>query len=277
MGSQRVGHHWATSLDSEGLCLNLKDTQFEVRREKYRQLYIKKKKKAETSLCWEIPCSQSYSFSSSVYIYETWTIKKAEHLKIDAFKLRCLEKTLESPLDSKEIKPVNPKGNQPWIFIGRTVAEAEAPIPWPPDAKTQLIRKDPDAGKDWRQEEKGETEDEMVGWQHQLNGHEFEQAPGDSEGQESLACCSPWGRKESDMTEWMNNTNIRPAKEPRGDEGKSFLSLYCQFIVWPVLGSHKGLVFSQKRWWGPTLLILIFFRGFGLLTPLTEAYGTASS
>ena len=115
-----------------------------------------------------------------------------------------LEKTLESPLDCKEIKPVNPKGNWPWIFIGRTDAEAEALILWPPDAKNWLIGKDPDTGKDWRQEEKGMTEDEMVGWHHLLNGHGFEQAPGVDDGQGSLVCCSPWGRKESDMTEWLN-------------------------------------------------------------------------
>ena len=88
------------------------------------------------------------------------------------------EKTLQSPLDSKEIKPINPKGNQPWIFIGRTEAEAEVPILWPPDSRSQLIGKDPDAGKDWRQEEKGTTEDEIVGWHYQLSGHEFEQTPG---------------------------------------------------------------------------------------------------
>ena len=99
-----------------------------------------------------------------------------------------LEKTLKSPWDSKEIKPANPKGNQPWIFIARTDAEAEAPILWPPDVKSQLIGKDLDAGKDWRQEEKGTTEDEMVGWQHQLNEHESEQAPGGSKGQGSLVC-----------------------------------------------------------------------------------------
>ena len=116
-----------------------------------------------------------------------------------------LEKTLESPLDCKEIKPVHPKGNQSWIFIGRTDAEVEAPIFWPPDAKSWLIRKDPDAGKDWRQEKKGMTEDDMVGWYYQLNGHEFEQAPGD-EGQGCLACCSPWGHKESDLTEWLNKS-----------------------------------------------------------------------
>ena len=117
-----------------------------------------------------------------------------------------LEKTLESPLDRKEIKPVNPKENQPCIFTERTDAEAEASILWPPDVKSWLIRKDPDAGKDWRQAEKGTTEDEMVGRYHQLNGHEFEQTPGDGEGQESLACCSPWGCKELDTTEWLKNS-----------------------------------------------------------------------
>ena len=102
------------------------------------------------------------------------------------FQIVVLEKTLESPLDYKEIEPVNLKGNQPWIFIGRTDAEAEAKILWPPDANSQFIGKDPDAGKDWEQEEKGATEDEMVGWHYWLNGHEFEQIPGDSEGQESM-------------------------------------------------------------------------------------------
>ena len=104
-----------------------------------------------------------------------------------------------------EIKPVHPKGNQPWIFIGRTDAEAEAPILWPPDVKNQLIEKDPDAGEDWGQKDKRATENEMFGWHHWLKGHEFEQTPGDTEGQGSLVCCSPWGQKELDMTEWLNN------------------------------------------------------------------------
>ena len=105
------------------------------------------------------------------------------------------------PLDCKEIQPVHPKGNQSWIFIERSDAEAEPLILWPPDAKSWLIWKDSDVGKDWRQE-KGTTEDETVGWHHWLNGHEFEQAPGVGDGQGSLVCCSPWGLKESDMTEW---------------------------------------------------------------------------
>ena len=108
------------------------------------------------------------------------------------FQTAVWEKTLESPLDSKEIKPVNPKGNQSWIFIGRTDADAEAPVLWSPDAKSQLVGKDPDAGKDWRQK-KGVAKDVTVRWHHWLNGHEFGQTPGDSEGQGSLACCSSWG------------------------------------------------------------------------------------
>ena len=118
-----------------------------------------------------------------------------------------LEKTLESPLDFKEIKPVNPKGNQHWIFTGRTDAAPEAPILWPPDVKSQLIGKDPDGGKDWRQEEKGTTEDEMVGWHHWLNGHGFGWTPGVGDGQGGLACCDSWGRQESDTTERLNWTN----------------------------------------------------------------------
>ena len=147
---------------------------------------------------------------SHVWMWET--IKKAECWKRDAFKLwwvlktRCfqivvLEKTLESPLDSKEIQPVNPKGNKSWLFIGKTDAEAEAPILWPPDAKNGLIGKDPDAGKDWRQEEKGTTEDEMVGWHHGLNGHEFEQALGVGDGQVLQRGGHDWATE----LNWLNN------------------------------------------------------------------------
>ena len=116
-----------------------------------------------------------------------------------------LEKTLENPLDCKKIKLIHPKRNKSWIFIGGTDAKAEAPILRPPDTKSWLIGKDPDAGKDWRQEEKGVTEDETFGWHHWLNGHESEQALGDGEGQGSLACCSPWGFKESDTIERLSN------------------------------------------------------------------------
>ena len=134
---------------------------------------------------------------------ESWVLKNW------CFWTVVLEKTLESPLDCPEIQPVHPKGNQSWVFIRRTVTEAEAPVLWPPDAKSWLIGKDPAAGKDWRQEEKGMTEDEMVGWHHQLNGHEFEYTLGVDDGQGGLVCCSLWGCKESDMTERLNRTEVR--------------------------------------------------------------------
>ena len=135
-----------------------------------------------------------------------WEVDNKEGwaLKNWYFWIVVLERTLESPVDFKEIKPVNPKGNQPWIFIGRTDAEGEALILRPPDMKSQLIWKDPDAGKDWRWE-KGMTENEMVGWHHQLNGHKSDQIPGNSQGQRSLVCCSPRGGKASDMMEWCSN------------------------------------------------------------------------
>ena len=122
------------------------------------------------------------------------------------FKL-CWRRLFECPLDCRKIKPVNLKGNQPWTFIGRTDAETEAPILWAPDVKSQLVGKDPDAGKDWGQYEKGETEDKMVGWHHRLSGHEFEQTPGDSEGQWCLVSCWSWSYKESDTTWWLNSNN----------------------------------------------------------------------
>ena len=134
---------------------------------------------------WELDHKESWALKNGCF----WTV--------------VLEKTLESPLDCKEIQPVHSEGNQSWIFIGRTYAEAEALILWPPDRKSWLIGKAPDAGKDWGQE-KGATENEMVGWHHRLNGHESEQTPGDNERQGNLACFSPWGRKESDTTEWLN-------------------------------------------------------------------------
>ena len=139
---------------------------------------------------WELDYKESWAQKNWCY----WTV--------------ALEKTLESPLDCKEIQPVHPKENQSWIFFGRTDADAEAPIFWPHDSKHWLIRKDPDAGKDWRQEEKVMAKDEMVGWYHQLDGHEFEQARGVGDGQGGLACCSAWGHKESDTTERLNWTEL---------------------------------------------------------------------
>ena len=147
-------------------------------------------------------------FPVVMYGCESWTIKKAEHRRIDAFELWCWEKTLESPLDCKEIQPVHPKGDQCWVFIERTDVETETPILWLSHAKSWLIGKDPDAGKYWGQEEKGKTEDEMVGWHHRLDGDGFGWTLGVGDGQGGLACCGSWGCKESDMTEQLNWTEL---------------------------------------------------------------------
>ena len=171
------------------------------------------------------PSSQGYGFSSNrVWMWEldceeswvpnnwcVWTV--------------VLEKTLESPLDSKEIQPVLSKGDQSWVFIGRTDAEAETPILWPPHTKSSLIGRDPDAWRDWGQEEKGTTEDEMAGWHHRLDGHESEWTPGDGDRQGGLACCNSWGRKELDTTEGLNWTELIPilAHFPVGDKGRKTL------------------------------------------------------
>ena len=150
------------------------------------------------------PSSQGYGFSSSyVWMWEL-DCKESWVPKNWCFWTVVLEKTLESPLDCKEIQPVHSKGDQSWVFIQKTDVEAETPILWPLDAKNWLTGKDPDAGEDWRQEEKGTTEDETIGWHHQLYGLEFEQAPGVGDGQESLVCCSPWGHKGLDTTEQLN-------------------------------------------------------------------------
>ena len=153
------------------------------------------------------PSGESYDFSSShVWMWEL-DYKESWVMKNWCFWTVVLEKT-ESPLDCKEIQPVHPKGNQSWIFIGRTDAVPETPVLWPPDAKNQLIGKDPDAADDWRQEEKGRTEDEIVGWHHQHNAHECESALGVGDGQGGLAYCGPWGRKELEVTEWLNWTEL---------------------------------------------------------------------
>ena len=130
-------------------------------------------KSRDITLPTKVHLVKAMVFPVVMYGCESWTIKKAECWRIDAFELWCWRR-LESLLDCKEIKPINPRGNQSWIFIGRTDAEAETPILWPLDVTSQLLRKDPNAGKDWKQEEKGKTEDEMVGWHHRLDGHEFE-------------------------------------------------------------------------------------------------------
>ena len=138
---------------------------------------------------WELNCEESWALKNWYF----WTV--------------VLEKTLESPLDCKEIQPVHPKGDQPSVFIGRTDVEAETPVLWSPDGKSWLIGKDPDAGRDWRQEEKGMTEDKMVEWHHRLTGHGFGWTPGVGDGQGGLACCGSWDHKESDMAERLNWTD----------------------------------------------------------------------
>ena len=150
-------------------------------------------KSSDITLQTKVHLVKAMVFPVVMYGCKSCTIKKSWVLKNWCFWTVVLEKSLESPLDCTEIEPVNPKGNQSWIFIGRTDAEAEIPILWPPDAKNGLLGKDPDAGQDWRQ--KGTTWDEMVGWRHWLNAHEFEQAVGVGDGQGNLACCSAWGHK----------------------------------------------------------------------------------
>ena len=162
-------------------------------------------KSRDITLPTKIHLVKALVFLVVMYGCESWTIKKTECRRMDFWAV-VLEKTLESPLDSKETQPVNPKGNQSWIFIGRTDAEAETPILWPRDVKNWLIWKDSDAGKDWRREEKGTTGDKMVGWHHRLNGHEFKQAPGAGNGQRSLVYCNPWGgRVRHDWLNWMKD------------------------------------------------------------------------
>ena len=139
---------------------------------------------------WELDCEESWAWMNWWF----WTV--------------VLEKSLESPLDCKEIQPVHSKGDQSWDFFGRNDAKAEIPVLWPPHAKSWLIGKDPDAGRDWGQEEKGMTEDEMVGWDHQLNGHAFRWTLGVGDGQRGLVCCSSWSRKERDTTEQLHGTEF---------------------------------------------------------------------
>ena len=158
-------------------------------------------KSRDITLPTKIHLVKAMVFPEVMYEYESWTIKKASWAaKNWCFWTVVLKKTLESPLDFKEIKPVNSKGNQSWIFLGKTDPEAETSLLWPLDMKSQLIGKDPDAGKDWRQEETRSIEDEMFGWHQQLNEHEFEHTQGDGEGQGSLVCCRSWGLKESEVT-----------------------------------------------------------------------------
>ena len=158
---------------------------------------------------WELDCEESWAPKNWCF----WTV--------------VLEKTLESPLDCKEIQPVYSKGDQPWVLFGRNDAKAETPVLWPPHAKSWLIRKDLDAGRDWGQEEKGMTEDEIAGWHHRLDGHEFGWTLGVSDGQGGLAFCDSWGRKESDMVEWLNWTDV-----PTAPNSLSFTILTRNIFFW---------------------------------------------
>ena len=144
-----------------------------------------------------------------MYGCESWTVKKAERQRIDAFELWCWRRLLRVPWTAR-------RSNQSWVFIGRNDAKAETPILWPPDAKSWLIGKDSDAGRDWRQEEKGMTEDEMVGWHHRLDGCESEWTPGVGDGQGGLACCDSWGCKELNMNEWLNWTELKEKLKVKG-------------------------------------------------------------
>ena len=190
--------------------------------------------------------------------------KEGWELKNWCFWTVVLKKTLESPLDTKEIKSVNPKGSQPWILIGRI--DAEAPILWPPDLRTWITGKDLDAGKDWRQEERGTTEDEMVGWHHWLNGREFEQALGDGDGQGGLVCCSLRGRKQSDTIEWLKNTTTK--RWPRATSSARFLrkgwnwDFYKTYILVTSLNKNSGWGlwgWVYDFWFNSALLNFSFF------------------
>ena len=169
---------------------------------------------------WELDCEESWAWKN----WSFWTV--------------VLEKTLESPLDCKEIQPVHPKGDQSCVFIWRTDVEAETLILWPPDVKSWLIWKDPDAGKDWGQEEKGTTEEELAGWHHRLDGHEFERTPGVGDGQGGLASCNSWGCKELDMTEQLNWTELMHTLHQMVIPGNQWM----KYIQPSLLGHMYGLL-----------------------------------
>ena len=162
-------------------------------------------KSRDITLPTKVHLVKAMIFPVVMYGYESWTVKKAERRRIDAFELWCWRRLLRvSPLDCKEMQPVHSKGDQSWVFIWRIDAKAETPVLWPPQVKSWLIGKDSDAGRDWGQEEKGMTEDEMGGWHHWLDGHEFGWTPRVGDGQGGLACCDSWGHKELDTTERLN-------------------------------------------------------------------------
>ena len=184
---------------------------------------------------------------------ESWTLKNW------CFWTVVLEKTLDSPLDCREIQPVHPKGDQSWVFIGRTDVEAETPILWPPDAKTWLIWKSPDAGKDWRQEERGTTEGEMAGWHHRLSGRGFGWTPGAGDGQGGLVSCHSWGRKELDTTEWLNWTELNCVCLKVCDTPTCHFSLTVRTLMFPhvsysfffIVFRHISFIVLNFEYWSP--------------------------
>ena len=164
-------------------------------------------KSRDTTLPTKVRLVKAMVFPVVMYGCESWTVKKVERWRIDVFWTVVLEKTLESPLDFKEIQPIHSEGDQPWDFFGRNDAEVETPVLWPPHAKSWLTGKDSDAGRDWGKEEKGTTEDEMAGWHHGLDGRESAWTLRVGDGQGGLACRDSWGRKEPDRTERLNWTD----------------------------------------------------------------------
>ena len=207
-------------------------------------------KNRDITLSTKVSLVKAMVFPVVMYGCKSWTVKKAERRNIDAFELWCWRR-LESPLDCKEIQPVRPKGDQSWVFFGRTDAKAETPVLWPSHVKSWLIGKDSDAGRDWGQEEKGTTEDEMAGWHHWLDGHESEWTPGVGDGQGGPACCNSWGRKESDTTERLNWTELNVMHA----------SLVAQMVkrlsaMWETRVRSLGQEDPWRRKWQPNPVLL---------------------
>ena len=179
---------------------------------------------------WELDCEEGWAPKNWCF----WTV--------------VLQKTLESPLDCKEIQPVHSEGDQPWVFFGRNDAKAETPVLWPPHAKSWLMGKDSDAGRDWGQEEKGMTEDEMAGWHHWLNGRESQWTPGVGDGQGGLACCDSWGLKESDTTEQLNWTELNWRGKSRERDFEKEQKLNLLLVDWAVHSVYTSPLLSKYSW-----------------------------
>ena len=194
------------------------------------------------------PSSQGYGFSSGHVWMRELDCEESWALKNWCFWTVMLEKTLESPLDCKEIQQVHTKGDQSWVFFGRTDAKAETPVLWPPHAKSWLMGKDSDAGKDWGQEEKGMTENEMTGWHHRLNGLEYEWTPGDGDGQEGLVCCDSWGLKKLDTTERLNWTELNWRNTGIQGKKKKKKTLMCVMIENPVEFMRTWIMTANMYW-----------------------------